>query len=320
MFFALPGRSPVLEVKTSLRIGRGRGNHLIIPRGNVSRRHCEIIQQSDGQVVVIDRGSSGGTYLTNGRRTIGDPHPLASGHGILIGDETLLYLESLSWALVDALGGVTPLLFDREICGVHFAVREGALFARDNVERGLADGDVISLGGHPVTAHRDVRETAVEPLIAKACALLAREEDPIAAVDLALSIFAPLPQGATLLKAFAPSVHDGSLVLRLPNVFRHVAARALTLALALLPTHDERAAEVHHVTLLPHPLELITLNDHASFRIGPRGKPDAYECPVSLRAEWLSAYPALKTLSLSASSSVKGELGPVTRLTRGSPT
>src|SRR5690606_33932655 len=56
--FALPN-----DVTT---IGRSEACDLRIPLGEVSRRHCSIVQ-SEGQVLVQDLGSSNGTYV-NGKR------------------------------------------------------------------------------------------------------------------------------------------------------------------------------------------------------------------------------------------------------------
>ena len=47
-------------------IGRGEGCDLRIPLGDVSRKHCSVVQ-SEGQLLIQDLGSSNGTYV-NGKR------------------------------------------------------------------------------------------------------------------------------------------------------------------------------------------------------------------------------------------------------------
>jgi hypothetical protein len=52
-----------LELRPGLNVlGRAEGNHLVIPHGSVSSRHCEIIWD-DGAITVRDLGSTNGTFL-----------------------------------------------------------------------------------------------------------------------------------------------------------------------------------------------------------------------------------------------------------------
>ena len=62
-------------------IGRSEGCDLRIPLGDVSRKHCTLVQ-SEGQILVQDLGSSNGTYV-NGKRV--QEASLRAGDQIRIG-------------------------------------------------------------------------------------------------------------------------------------------------------------------------------------------------------------------------------------------
>jgi pSer/pThr/pTyr-binding forkhead associated (FHA) protein len=65
-------------------IGRGRTNDIALPKGNASRRHCYVAVRPDGVAVVVDSGSTNGTFV-NGRLAVG-PTPLSAGDKIYVGD------------------------------------------------------------------------------------------------------------------------------------------------------------------------------------------------------------------------------------------
>jgi len=70
-------------------IGRsGHGNQIVIPRDNVSRRHCCLIVRPDGIVLVKDSGSTNGTWVS-GKRVAGIQRFVA-GDKIYLGDH---YIE-----------------------------------------------------------------------------------------------------------------------------------------------------------------------------------------------------------------------------------
>lgn len=73
--------------KDEVTIGRVPGNDIVLPKGNVSKRHSRVIRQ-DGRFFVVDLKSTNGTYL-NGRR-ITTPSPLRPGDKIYIGDFVLM--------------------------------------------------------------------------------------------------------------------------------------------------------------------------------------------------------------------------------------
>lgn len=75
-------------VVTDLVIGRVPGNHLILPRGNVSKQHARVFFAVDGSLYVEDLRSTNGTYL-NQRRIGREPVPIEGGL-LLVGDFSIL--------------------------------------------------------------------------------------------------------------------------------------------------------------------------------------------------------------------------------------
>ena len=69
--------------KTEVTIGRVQGNDIILPKGNVSKRHSRIVLK-DNRFIVVDLKSTNGTYV-NGRK-ITSPLVVKSGDKIYIGD------------------------------------------------------------------------------------------------------------------------------------------------------------------------------------------------------------------------------------------
>ncbi|MDD5305760.1 MAG: FHA domain-containing protein [Deltaproteobacteria bacterium] len=66
-----------------ISIGRVQGNQIVLPRGNVSKRHAKI-ELKGGEFVLTDMGSTNGTYV-NGRR-IQEPTRLTRGDKVYLGD------------------------------------------------------------------------------------------------------------------------------------------------------------------------------------------------------------------------------------------
>src|SRR5881275_2720396 len=69
--------------KDEVTIGRVPGNDVVLPKGNVSKRHSRVVRQ-DGRFFVVDLKSTNGTYL-NGRR-ITTPSVIRPGDKIYVGD------------------------------------------------------------------------------------------------------------------------------------------------------------------------------------------------------------------------------------------
>ena len=72
--------------KTEVLIGRVKGNDIVLPKSNVSKRHSRIVVK-DGKIILIDLKSTNGTFI-NGRRIAG-PHVMQEGDKVFIGDYTI---------------------------------------------------------------------------------------------------------------------------------------------------------------------------------------------------------------------------------------
>jgi pilus assembly protein CpaF len=69
--------------KDEVTVGRVQGNDIVLPKGNVSKRHCRVMLQG-GKFSVEDLKSTNGTYI-NGRK-IGDVTPVVGTDKIYVGD------------------------------------------------------------------------------------------------------------------------------------------------------------------------------------------------------------------------------------------
>ena len=94
------GESKRLEFdKLEVTIGRVQGNDIILPKGNVSKRHSRIVLK-DGKFIIVDLKSTNGTYV-NGRK-ITSPLVVKNTDKIYIGDFILAIEEA------GAAAGVAP--------------------------------------------------------------------------------------------------------------------------------------------------------------------------------------------------------------------
>jgi pilus assembly protein CpaF len=86
------GGKPRAEVfdQGEITIGRVQGNDIVLPKGNISKRHSRIVQR-DGKFIIVDLKSTNGTYV-NGKR-ISAPQVLKDGDKLYVGDFTIT-LES----------------------------------------------------------------------------------------------------------------------------------------------------------------------------------------------------------------------------------
>src|SRR4051795_9257459 len=69
--------------KPEITIGRVQGNDIILPKGNVSKRHSRIVLK-DGKFIIVDLKSTNGTYV-NGRK-ITSPIVVKGSDKVYIGD------------------------------------------------------------------------------------------------------------------------------------------------------------------------------------------------------------------------------------------
>ena len=80
--------------KPEVTIGRVQGNDIILPKGNVSKRHSRIVLK-DGKFIIVDLKSTNGTYV-NGRK-ITSPLVVKGSDKIYIGD-FILSIEEMAGA------------------------------------------------------------------------------------------------------------------------------------------------------------------------------------------------------------------------------
>jgi pilus assembly protein CpaF len=67
------GGKPRAEVfdQGEITIGRVHGNDIVLPKGNISKKHSRIVQR-DGKFIIVDLKSTNGTYVRQAhQRTAG---------------------------------------------------------------------------------------------------------------------------------------------------------------------------------------------------------------------------------------------------------
>lgn len=69
--------------KDEVSIGRVQGNDIVLPKGNISKRHTKL-SFSNGRISIADLKSTNGTYV-NGRR-ISEPMSVKAGDKVFVGD------------------------------------------------------------------------------------------------------------------------------------------------------------------------------------------------------------------------------------------
>src|SRR4051794_37181324 len=82
--------------KGEINVGRVQGNDLMLPKGNVSKRHARLLFR-DGRFIVTDLKSTNGTYV-NGRK-IAQATIVREGDKIYVGDFVLR---------IELAGGAAP--------------------------------------------------------------------------------------------------------------------------------------------------------------------------------------------------------------------
>ncbi len=144
-------------------VGRGTDADLSVPRDSVSRKHAEVLQDSSGNWVVTDLGSTNGTFVNEQRIT---RQVLADGDQVRFGDAIYKFLmgsnveaayheEIYQLTIVDALTGVNNKRYfldflDRELASADRHGRPLSLvmfdidhFKKINDTRGHLCGDAV---------------------------------------------------------------------------------------------------------------------------------------------------------------------------------
>src|SRR3984885_9960686 len=88
--------------KPEVTIGRVQGNDIVLPKGNVSKRHARIVLK-DGKFIIVDLKSTNGTYV-NGRK-ITSPLVVKAGDKIYIGDFIITLEEPAGAGAAPSAGG-----------------------------------------------------------------------------------------------------------------------------------------------------------------------------------------------------------------------
>ena len=91
--------------KPEVTIGRVQGNDIVLPKGNVSKRHARIVLK-DGKFIIVDLKSTNGTYV-NGRK-ITSPLVVKDSDKIYIGDFIVGVDESASADSEPVEAGAAP--------------------------------------------------------------------------------------------------------------------------------------------------------------------------------------------------------------------
>jgi pilus assembly protein CpaF len=116
--------------QAEVTVGRVQGNDLMLPKGNVSKRHCKL-EHSAGRFVVTDQNSTNGTYVN--RRRISQATAVREGDRIYVGD-FVLRLE----AAVGEVPAVPDLPEPAVATGPNTAEPEGLAPALDSEPRAFA--------------------------------------------------------------------------------------------------------------------------------------------------------------------------------------
>src|SRR5690606_35527339 len=91
--------------QSEVTVGRVQGNDIILPKGNVSKRHSRIVLK-DGRFIVVDLKSTNGTYV-NGRK-ITSPLVVKPGDKIYIGDFILTVEQGAELDVDDSSAAPPP--------------------------------------------------------------------------------------------------------------------------------------------------------------------------------------------------------------------
>ena len=76
---------------SEISVGRVQGNDIVLPKGNVSKRHARVLYR-DGRFIVTDLNSTNGTYVN--RRRITQATIVREGDKIYVGDFVLKIVQS----------------------------------------------------------------------------------------------------------------------------------------------------------------------------------------------------------------------------------
>ena len=102
--------------KTEVLIGRVKGNDVVLPKTNVSKRHSRIVVK-DGKIILVDLKSTNGTFI-NGHK-ITTPHVMQEGDKVFIGDFMIEVREVGGGAPAMPAAGAPPWQETGQAAGRH---------------------------------------------------------------------------------------------------------------------------------------------------------------------------------------------------------
>jgi pilus assembly protein CpaF len=149
--------------KPEVTIGRVQGNDIVLPKGNVSKRHARIVLK-DGKFIVVDLKSTNGTYV-NGRK-ITSPLVVKENDKIYIGDFIMGVEEDSAGGSISSASGA---MSDASLPGLSDASLPG-----------LADASLPGLADVSLPAMADVSLSAVSDASLPAMASSPLRESPSA--------------------------------------------------------------------------------------------------------------------------------------------
>ena len=117
--------------RTEINVGRVQGNDLMLPKGNVSKRHARLLYR-DGRFIVTDLKSTNGTYV-NGRK-IAQATIVREGDKIYIGDFVLRIEGAAASSVNQPLATQAPVM-------------EAAAHVHEEVEAELPPSSTPAPGG-----------------------------------------------------------------------------------------------------------------------------------------------------------------------------
>src|SRR5260221_3799154 len=142
--------------KPEINVGRVQGNDLMLPKGNVSKRHARLLF-SDGRFIVTDLKSTNGTYV-NGRK-IAQATIVREGDKIYVGDFVLRVEQSGAAA---GSSPVRPAAIAATVPTGSVVVAPAARASSANFEEFTARHEGLSIPTSPESSEGKGRDTLQE--------------------------------------------------------------------------------------------------------------------------------------------------------------
>lgn len=172
--------------QNEITIGRVQGNDIVLPKGNISKRHSRIVLR-DGKFIIVDLKSTNGTFV-NGKR-ISSPQVLKDSDKIYIGDFTLQLEMKAALGAGPALENKAPSSASPPPSRANNGAANGAAAAA----AAEPDADLLFEGEEPrppSAADELIDDLGLEPAVPAA---RPREKAPAPAVDEPLPAPRPKP-------------------------------------------------------------------------------------------------------------------------------